>query len=553
MRLHPGFGLLLMTVTAWSAELPPLPAPGPGPFQPTWDSLSTMTVPAWFRDAKFGIWAHWGPQCQPEQGDWYARRMYIESTPQYQYHVATYGHPADVGFKDIIHAWKAERFDARRLVHLYREAGARYFVAMANHHDNFDLWNSRYQPWNSVAIGPRQDLIGAWAAAARAEGLPFGVSVHAARAWQWLEVAQLADSSGPRQGVRYDGRLRKEDGRGTWWEGLNPQDLYAQDHHPSDDPAWTGKVPKAKPGDPPTAAYARRFLDRTLDLIDQHHPDLLYFDDGVLPLAKTDERIGLTIAAHLYNDSAARHGGASQAVMNTKALKESQRRALVLDIERGVSTSVDPQPWQTDTCIGGWHYLRSLYDRKGYKTSAQVVQMLCDIVSKNGNLLLNIPVRGDGTIDDEEERIVGEIGAWMRINGEAIYGTRPWTILGEGPSTRETPEAGKFGGAKDVRSKPYEATDLRFTIRDGVLYALVMAWPMDGRVVVTTLAAGAPGVVGDVGSVRLLGSPGERPFRRTAAGLEVDLPQDPPCAAVIALAIRGLDLQASAPALPGKP
>lgn len=204
----------------------------PGPFEPSWESLSRYRTPEWFRDAKFGIWAHWGPQCVPEQGDWYARKMYLEGDADYKYQVAHYGHPSRAGFKDVIREWKAERWDPERLIELYRRAGAKYFMALANHHDNFDCFNSAHQPWNSVALGPKKDLIGGWARAARRAGLRFAASIHAAHAWSWYEVAQGADKTGPLAGVPYDGKLMRAAGRGQWWEGLDPQDLYAQNHRP---------------------------------------------------------------------------------------------------------------------------------------------------------------------------------------------------------------------------------------------------------------------------------------------------------------------------------
>ena len=182
-----------------------------GKFQPTWESLKQYETPEWFRDAKFGIWAHWGPQCQPERGDWYARHMYSEGHWQYQDHLARYGHPSKHGFKDVIHEWKAEKWDPDKLLALYKRAGAEYFIALANHHDNFDNYDSKYQPWNSVNLGPKKDLIGGWAKAARSNGMRFGVSVHAAHAWSWYETAQGADKEGPLAGVPYDGKLTKAD------------------------------------------------------------------------------------------------------------------------------------------------------------------------------------------------------------------------------------------------------------------------------------------------------------------------------------------------------
>ena len=206
-----------------------------GKFEPDWQSLRQYQVPDWFRDAKFGIWAHWGPQCAPEHGDWYARFLYMENAPgwagdDYAYHRRHYGPPSEFGFKDVIHTWKAENWDPEKLMVLYKRAGAQYFVALANHHDNFDNYDSRYQPWNSVHMGPKKDLIGTWAKAARDNGLRFGVSIHAAHAWIWYEPSQGADESGNYAGVPYDGTLTKADGKGTWWEGYDPQDLYAQNH-----------------------------------------------------------------------------------------------------------------------------------------------------------------------------------------------------------------------------------------------------------------------------------------------------------------------------------
>jgi len=281
----------------------------PGPFQPSWDSLTNYECPEWFRDAKFGIWAHWGPQCQPEKGDWYARNMYIEGSAQYWHHVKTYGHPSKFGFKDIINIWKAERFDPDKLLAFYKECGAKYFVALANHHDNFDNWNSRHQPWNSVAIGPKKDLIGMWAKAARKHGLYFGVSVHASHAWSWYEPAQGADKKGPFAGIPYDGKLRKEDGVGQWWEGLDPQDLYAQNHPPGKALVWDWDPTKGS--SIPDEAYLLKFYLRTKQLWDDYKPDLIYFDDTVLPFVGLTDEIGLHLAAHFYNTSIKWHGGKS--------------------------------------------------------------------------------------------------------------------------------------------------------------------------------------------------------------------------------------------------
>src|ERR1039457_172555 len=373
--------------TTPAAVLPPAPTPilappgfgvAAGPFQPSWESLANYQVPDWFRDAKFGIWAHWGPQCQPEMGDWYAQRMYQSSNSVYKFHVEKYGHPSKFGFKDVIHEWKADKWDPKHLISLYKRAGAKYFAAMANHHDNFDMFDSKYQPWNSVAIGPKKDIVGGWAKAVRAAGLRFAVSSHGDRAWSWYQDAQRADTSGPLAGVRYDGLMTKADGKGKWWKGLDPQDLYAQ-YHPA------GRYNWPQNGNPPLdKAYIEKFFNRTIDLINKYHPDLLYFDDTVLPIYPASD-IGLRIAAYFYNNNLAQHGGKLAAVLTGKGLNAEQRRALVLDVERGVTNGGETLPWQTDTCIGSWHYQKSVFEQHKYKTARQVSQMLVDIVSKNGN------------------------------------------------------------------------------------------------------------------------------------------------------------------------
>ena len=510
----------------WGQErtLPPAPAPiaappgfgvAPGPFQPTWESLSSYRVPDWYRDAKFGIWAHWGPQCQPEMGDWYAQRMYQEKNAAYRFHVEKYGHPSKFGFKDVIHEWKADKWEPEKLMALYKRAGAKFFAAMANHHDNFDMFDSKYQPWNSVAIGPGKDIVGGWARAARSAGLKLAVSCHGDRAWSWYQDAQRADTSGPMAGVPYDGTLGKADGKGLWWEGLDPQDLYAQ-YHP------IGKYNWQQTGEPPLdKAYIEKFFNRTIDLIDKYRPDLLYFDDTVLPIYPASD-IGLRIAAYFYNTSIARNRGRLEAVITGKGLNADQRRALVFDVERGVTQGGEVLPWQTDTCIGSWHYERRVFEQHRYKTAGQVVQMLIDIVSKNGNLMLSIPVRGDGTIDEDELKVVEGLAAWMGPNGEGIFGTRPWKVYGEGPSVASPAPRGQFGGARDVR--PYTSEDIRFTAKGDVLYAFAMSWPENGTLTIKSLARGSVEFPREIARVELLGARGPLVFAREASGLVVNLP-----------------------------
>ena len=498
-----------------------------GPFQPNWTSLTSQYhCPEWFRDAKFGIWAIFGPQCQPEDGDWYARNMYMQGTPQNQFHINHYGPPSAYGFKDIIREWRAEKFDPNQLLEFYKKCGAKYFMAMANHHDNFDLYDSKFQPWNSVRIGPKKDLIGLWAAAARKNGLRFGVSVHASHAWTWYEPAQGADKAGAMAGVPYDGKLTKADGKGRWWEGLDPQDLYAQNHPPGrqNDWDWWNWDP-AKGATLPDPAYQQKFFLRTKQLWDDYQPDLIYFDDTVLPFHGITDDIGLKLAAHFYNSSLRRYGQ-NEAVMNGKFLDAQQRRGLVYDIERGKTTGILPEPWQTDTCLGDWHYQRELFAKHGYKSAATVIPMLADIVSKNGNLMLSVPVRGDGSLDQDEVEILTAIGRWLKINGEAIFSSRPWKIYGEGPST-QVHEQGSFGGQRDTDAGPFAASDFRFTTsKDGrTLYAIGLGFPADGKVTIKCMRTNSTLYPE---RIQLLGQKGHLAYTQDGQGLHVDLPRQSP-------------------------
>jgi len=491
-----------------------------GPFAPSWDSLiAGYQAPQWYRDAKFGIWAHWGPQCAPEDGDWYARNMYLQGQEQYDHHLKHYGHPADTGFIDVIRSWKAENFDPGALLDLYVKAGAKYFVALANHHDNFDTYNSKFHDWNATRVGPMRDLIGLWAKAARARGLRFGVSNHSAHTWHWFQVAYGYDPEGPRQGERYDAfKLTKAMGKGKWWEGLDPQELYgarlmplpdgftdakaASDWHEKHDLVWDETQPA---GDP---AFARHWFLRCKDLIDSYQPDLVYFDNTGLPLGQT----GLDIAAHYYNASINRHGKVD-VVINGKNLPDERCAALVNDMEHGLRSVIEPHAWQTDTCIGGWHYSRPLYERNGYRSAAEVIHELCDVVSKNGNLLLSVPVRSDGTIDEKETAIVEGIGSWMARFSEAIYATRPWRIAGEGPTVVV---AGQFSESK---TKAFTPDDIRFTTKNDALYAMTLGRPEADSLTIASFGEG------HVERVEVVGAAAPLSFEQGANGLTVSLPQ----------------------------
>ncbi|WP_321519245.1 alpha-L-fucosidase [uncultured Bacteroides sp.] len=496
-----------------------------GKFEPTWESLKQYEVPEWYRNAKFGIWAHWGPQCQPEDGDWYGRGMYEEGSRQYKSHLKKYGHPSKFGFKDVIHEWKAEKWDPEKLVKLYKRAGAQYFFAMGNHHDNFDLWDSKYHNWNSTKIGPKKDILGGWAKAAKHNGLPFGVSIHASHAWTWYETAQGADKQGPLAGIPYDGKLTKKDGKGQWWDGLDPQELYAQNHELSSKSQNHGAIHSqwdwADGASVPSKEYCDNFYDRTVDMINKYNPDLLYFDDTALPLWPVSDA-GLRIAADFYNSNMKRNNGKLDAVIFGKVLTPEQKECIVWDVERGAPDKMQEKAWQTCSCIGDWHYNRSVYDNNQYKSAKTVIQMLADIVSKNGNLLLNIPVRGDGTIDDKEVAVLEGIAGWMDINKESIFDTRPWTTFGEGPDA-EKKNPMNAQGFNEGKNK-YTAEDIRFTEKKGTLYAIVMEWPENGKIVIKSLSANSPNYDKEIKKVQLLGH-GKISFTRDSSGLIVTLPE----------------------------
>jgi len=455
--------------------------PDTNTFEANWSSLQHYETPKWFRDAKFGIWAHWGPQCQPESGDWYGRQMYSQGHWQYNSHIKQYGHPSKFGFKDVINEWKAEKWDPEKLVALYKRAGARYFFAMGNHHDNLDLWDSKYQEWNSVKVGPKKDILTGWKQAAKNNGLPFGISIHSSHAWRWYETSQMSDTEGKYKGIPYDGTFKKEDGIGQWWEGLDPQNLYAQNHSLSKNSEDLNSIIEQwnweHGASIPSKAYCSNFYNRTMDMIDQFQPDLIYFDDTALPLWPISN-VGLDIAAHYYNSNMKNHQGKLEAVLFGKILSEEQKKCMVWDVERGAPNDIQEKPWQTCTCIGAWHYDREIFNRNSYKSGKAVTQMLVDIVSKNGNLLLNIPIRGDGSIDEHELKIVEDITKWMDINSECIYGTRPWHIYGEGPKA-ESSNPLKEQGFNEEKGIPYTDKDIRFTKKGNDLFAIVMELPED--------------------------------------------------------------------------
>ena len=494
---------------------------GNGPYKPTWDSLLQYDAPEWYRDAKFGIWAHWSPQCVPEDGDWYARGMYSQGTDtvdnpdensQYQFQLDHYGHPSRFGYKDLCPQWTLLNWEPDELIQRYKKAGARLFIALANHHDSFDTWNSKHQPWNAANLGPHRDVVGDWAAAARNQGLRFGVTVHQARNWWWFQTSHGADKTGPLAGVPYDGRLTQAEGKNQWWQGFDPQRLYGAKH------PYNAL---------PDVSYVKNFYDRTRDLIDQHDPDLLYFDDRLLPLGWA----GMNIGSYYYNHNLKTHNGNMEAVLNIKEVPDRLAKSVVADYERGITTQIMPYAWQSETCIGDWHYHRSLFDQPGeyggYLHPRDIIHWMIDAVSKNGTFILNIPGKPDGTIDRKEIAILDKITDWMQVNGEAIYATRPWKIFGEGPNIKNR-ESTAAGGGNDTGTSVSSlgSADIRFTRNKAntVIYAFILGWPKDAFIV-PSLGTSAATNPGKIEHVQLLGTGESLTWKQTATNLRVELPK----------------------------
>lgn len=496
------FGLLSAAACVMAAEKSNLPPIADGPFKPDEESLKQYQCPEWFRDAKFGIWAHWGPVAAPGGfgGNWYARQMYVQGSRENVHHVATYGHPSKFGYKDVIELWKAEKFDPDRLMDLYVKAGAKYFVSMGAHHDNFDLWNSKHYEWNAVNHGPKKDIVGLWRTAALKRGLRFGVSEHFARSYSWMQRSHGCDTNGPMAGVPYDGADPK-------YAGLYcPPDRDASGGYPTN----------------PPVTWRQEWFNRMQDLVDSYQPDLLYSDGGI-PFGE----FGRSLLADFYNKNMKAHGGKLEAVYNIKKGRncgDYVEGAAVQDEENSVLAGIKDQPWQTDASIGTWFFVPDLEPR--WRLSGpDVIVMLADIVAKNGNLLLNIPQRGDGTIDAEAEQVLADLAAWTKVNGEAIFATRPWKIFGEGPAL-----ATKTRGIK--RAKDYTAADIRFTrSKDGAtLYAIALGLPAEP---VRIMALANEKLAG----ITLLGSDARLAWKHEAGALVIQPVTKWPCEHSVAFKI----------------
>lgn len=478
-------------------------------FTPSFESLQKYKCPEWFRNAKFGIWSHWGPQSVPMFGDWYARNMYVQGTPQYLYHLRHYGHPSKVGYKDICAMWKAEKFNPDELMDLYIKAGARYFVAQAMHHDHFFNYPSQLNRFNSMDIGPKKDICGMWKVAADKRGLPFGLTEHLGASFSWWKVNKGHDTYGPYAEVPYDGN--------------DPQ--YEDFYYDNYEHITKDMGENIYPWYTSNKKFHDYWLQVMKELIDLYQPDLLY-TDGALPFGSPDMPLtdacfetGLEAVAHLYNTSINKYGE-NRAVYNQKDRRPEVYRIGILDIEKSQLPGINSEPWQTDTCIGNW-----FYDvRQEFKKPGHIIEMLIDIISKNGTMLLNVLQRPDGTIDEETVYILKELGAWFQVCSEAVYDTRPWRIFGEGDSKV------LIEGFTESKVE-WNSSDFRFTSKDNTLYAYMLKTP-DNKVATIKSLTEQEKVV----SVRLLGGE-ELPFVQSFGVLTVKLPDILPTCYTNCLAI----------------
>ncbi len=453
-----------------------------GPFQPNWESLRNYKIPDWYQDAKFGIFIHWGVYSVPAFGsEWYPRAMYLQGSPEFKHEVETYGPQTKFGYKDFIPEFHAEHFDPAAWAALFRDSGAKYVIPVAEHHDGFPMYDTGLSDWGAAKMGPHRDIIGDLAKAIRAEGLHFGASSHRAEHYWFLNGGRAfpSDVQDPKYAAFYG-------------------------------PAHVGIDPGKDDTGHPDPAYLDDWLARSAEIVEKYHPELVYFDWWVHQ--KEFEPYLQRFAAFYYNQ-AAKQGVEPVLFRKNEAFPDG---TTVLDIERGQLDQIRATHWQTDTSISNasWGYVKN----DTYKSAESIVWQLADIVSKNGNLLLNIGPRSDGTIPVEAQGILRQIGAWLKVNGEAIYRTRPWTVYGEGPTKIV---AGSF---HDTAAGAFTAQDIRFTTKNGTLYAIALGWPSDGRLMIHTLNS-AGGF--KVGGVTLLGSSAKIVFEQETDGLHLQLPSKP--------------------------
>lgn len=505
-----------------------------GPYEPTWKSIEANYpgTPEWLRDSKFGIWIHFGPQSAGESGDWYARKMYVEGTPAYENHLKNYGHPSEVGYKEVLRDWNPKKFNPKALVDIYRDAGARFLIIQGVHHDQFDMWDSKYQPWNSTRLGPKRDLIGEWEKAARKAGIRFGLTFHHEYSWWWWQTAFQSDTKGDKKGVPYDGNLTLADGKGKWWEGLDPKYLYGINLREYETVAEAANSRWS----PPQAGifsghleyaewYAKWWALRMMDAVDKYNPDFIYTDGtDQQPFSGSGTGTGYKcdamqrVIADFYNKTLDRRGKVD--VFSIVKFRK-QTNGTVNTCETGIPENIKTdQAWIAETPVGDWFYGPNFV----YSSDA-VIRYLLEIVARDGAVGVSIPLRPDGSLDEGCVKMLKEVGEWMRINGQGIYGSSAWSVLGEGKDGKLNVLPGGFIGANQA-SHSFYTTDFRFTVgKDGAIYAWCMTVPKAGdKLKIVSLGSDAGIGQKQVTSVELLGEKNKIEWKQEADGLNIVYP-----------------------------
>lgn len=504
-----------------------------GPYQPCWASIEENYpgTPQWLRDAKFGIWVHFGPQSAGQSGDWYARKLYNENENAYANHLKNFGHPSEVGYKEVLHGWNPTKLDPDYLTRLYQKAGARFLMIQGVHHDNYDLWNSQYQPWNSVNIGPHRDLLGEWAEACRKYGMRYGVTFHHEYTWWWWQAAFGSDSKGEKAGVPYDGNLTLADGKGKWWEGYDPRMLYGIDlreYETVDSCAHTG-------WSPPKQGIFHRHLDycnwyatqwvlRMMDVTANYDPDFIY-TDGTVQGPFTGQQTGAgyksnamqTVMADYYNRQL-RDKGAVDAFTIIKFRDATNGTITTEEFDFPREIRLD-QDWIREAPIGDWFYKPGIvYD------APSVIRFVVEAVSRDGNAALNVCLNPEGEIDSLCVEMLEQVGRWMDANGEAIYGSYAWTTLGEGADGQINTLRGGFLNHTQME-QPFSLSDIRYTVgKDGSLYAITMAIPEKGDII-TLRSLGSDALGEQVQAVEMLGSDAPVAFGQGSDSLTLIVPE----------------------------
>ena len=457
-------------------------------YEPTWLSLKTHSLPKWLDDAKFGIYTHWGiysvPACGPN-GTWYPHNMYREGTEQYEYHVKNYGPPSQFGYKDFIPMFKAERFDAEEWAELFRRAGAQFAGPVAEHHDGFSMWDSELTEWNAAKMGPGRDVVGELEEAIRGQGMKFMVAFHhAANWWYYPHWRKEFDTSDPQHSGLYG-------------------PLHNQDAEP--DIEWDEQ-------DKPSEEFLEKWKDKIQEVIDRYKPDLIWFDFG---LARIQEKYRKEALAYYFNRGV-ESGREVEVTFKKPGLPPGVG---VEDLELGRMNELTYHNWITDTDIavgGAWSHIQGVE----YKSVTTLVHNLVDNVSKNGYLLLNVGPKASGEIPEQaRERLLG-LGVWLDANGEAIYGTTPWVVHGEGPTQME--RGGAFSERHEVH---YTAEDIRFTTKNDALYTICLGWPRE-KVTIKSLKMLYRS---DICSVRMLGVDKELEWSMNKEGVKIKIPSKKPC------------------------